>query len=93
VVIDLEPNSKPRRNEKTVWREEEEEIYICSEDGQTLYTLAEVGADIWRACDGEHTFAEITELLMAAYEVDEETLTGDMKAFFSEMKSNGLIFF
>jgi hypothetical protein len=93
IVTDLFSDLKPSRNAGVTWREEEEDVFICSEDGQTLFTITSVGADIWRICDGEHSLGEMAELLVAAYDVDRETVDRDIQDFLTDMKSRGLVFF
>ena len=83
----------PRRNEDLVARETGEEIYVCSADGQTMYTLTEVAADIWRACDGQQTIDDIAELLLMAYEIDRETLLADLQSCLEDLESKKLIIF
>ena len=92
-MTQLKRETIPRRNEEAEWREVEEEVYICSIDGETMFSITGVGADIWRVCDGEHTVAEIAELLLTAYEVDRDTLEKDLAEFLDDMKAKGLITF
>ncbi len=92
-MSELNPEAVPTRDGDTIWREVEEEIFICSADGETMFTLSDVAADIWRVCDGEHTVAEITELMLAAYEVDRETMTRDLAEYLADLEAKGLVFF
>jgi len=84
---------KPIRNEDVVWREDEEDIFICSADGELIFSISDVGADIWLACDGQLTISDITELLIAAYDIDQETLAKDLVEFLLEMKAKDLVSF
>lgn len=84
-------DSVPRRNAHVVWREVEDEIYVCSPDGETMHTLNSVAADIWRAIDGQNTVRDIAELLVAAYEVDPDTLWDDLNEYLDKLYENNLI--
>jgi hypothetical protein len=104
-VSELDRNRIPRRNEELVWRTGEEmagdepespgvgEVFICSPDGETLYTLSDVGADTWRACDGQHTVGEILDQLRAVYDVESEVLERDLAAFLADLEERDLLLF
>ncbi len=81
----------PRRTQGAAWREVDDEIYICSEDGEVLYTLSPVAADIWRACDGRNTVRDITELLLAAYDVESGRLSADLADCLADLEGKGLL--
>jgi monomeric isocitrate dehydrogenase len=84
--------AKPKWNQELVWREAEGEVFVCSADGQTLFTLDAVGADIWRACDGKHTIDQITSWLLESYEVDRITIEKDLRACLENLLDRELIF-
>ncbi|MHB8078486.1 MAG: PqqD family protein [Candidatus Krumholzibacteriia bacterium] len=81
----------PRRNEEAVWREVEDEIFVCSPDGETMHTLREVAADIWRACDGANSVADIHALLLEAYEVEPAVLRADLEACLGDLATRDLL--
>jgi hypothetical protein len=83
----------PQPNEEVVVKEVDDEIYICSADGETMYTITDVGADIWRACDGVNTVGDIAELLLAAYDVNGETVAEDLESYLSDLAEKKLIRF
>jgi hypothetical protein len=91
-VPELTSLAKPKWNQELVWRETEGEVFICSADGETLYTLDAVGADIWKACDGEHTFDQITSWLIESYDVDRGQLESDLRACLEDLLSRKMIF-
>lgn len=104
-MSELERDRIPRRNEELVWRSGEEmageeppdvpagEVFICSADGETLFTLSAVGADTWRACDGKRTVGEILDILLASYDVEPAELERDMAAFLADLGDRDLLFF
>jgi hypothetical protein len=83
----------PRQNQDVVVREEDDEIYVCAADGDTMYTITAVGADIWRAIDGTNTVEDIAELLLAAYDIDRETVEKDLRDYLGELVAKNLIHF
>jgi hypothetical protein len=60
-------------------------------DMESIYTLDEVGADIWALIDGERTAGEIQDLLLGEYEVDAEVLSIDLAEFIQQLLSIGAI--
>jgi hypothetical protein len=83
----------PKRNEALISHEVEDEVYICSTSGETMHILTDVAADVWRACDGVQTVADIEELLLAAYDVDRERLAVDLKEYLADLEAKKLIIF
>jgi hypothetical protein len=81
----------PKRRNEAVWREVDDEIFVCSPDGETMHTLRDVAADIWRACDGQNSVGDIVQLLVEAYEVDPETLRADLAACLTDLGSRDLL--
>ena len=81
----------PQRNADLTWRDENGDVFICSPDGENLYALTEVGADLWRACDGNRTLEEIESELLSIYDVRPETLHSDLDAFLEKMVKAELI--
>lgn len=86
-----EPQSIPQRNNEAVWREVDDEIFVCSPDGEIMHTLSEVAADIWRACDGENSVADINALLLEAYEVEPDRLRADLNACLDDLMTRKLL--
>ena len=84
-------DSIPKRNDEAVWREVDDELFICSPNGETMHTLRDVAADIWRACDGQNSVGDIVQLLVEAYEVDPETLRADLAACLADLSNRDLL--
>ncbi len=82
---------RPRRHEKAAWREVDDEIFVTAPDGETVFTLDQVAASIWRLCDGDTDVPGLVEKLMAEYEIDRETLTTDVDEFLIELAGQELI--
>ena len=81
----------PRRNEDVTWREEDGDIFIGTADGQSLFSLTSVGADLWRLSDGKSDLEHIEAQLIGKYDIDTVTLHSDVMEFLNELKSNALI--
>jgi hypothetical protein len=57
----------------------------------SVYTLDEVGADIWALIDGERTAGGILDQLLGEYDVDAEVLSNDLAEFIHQLLSIGAI--
>jgi hypothetical protein len=91
IMDPLRLTAVPRPAEQLVLRQEDDEIYICGPDGETMFTLAAVGADIWRACDGRNTVADILAMLVANYNVEKGTAEADLQLYLRDLESRNLI--
>lgn len=60
-------------------------------DLDSIYTLNEMGATIWRRLDGRTTIAEIVEAVCAEYEVTPEVAEKDTSEFLQSLEAAGLI--
>ncbi|HEX9023527.1 MAG TPA: GeoRSP system PqqD family peptide chaperone [Geobacteraceae bacterium] len=98
---------KIHRNPNVMWREEEEvlaeahEVLERGEDaggmgtavlfsGGTMLSVNILGAEIWKQCDGLGV-EEIVAGLLERFEVDEDTLGRDVRAFLDELAEKGFI--
>jgi len=66
-------------------------IRRAASDMQSVYTLDDVGADIWNLIDGERTVGDILVALLGEYEVDKDVLAGDLAEFIGQLASAGAI--
>ena len=87
----IDPDALPRRHPDVLFREVDEEVYLCAADGATMYTLTDVGADIWRVCDGSRSVRDIAEHLLEIYEIDRETLQRDLEEFLGVLHERNLV--
>ncbi|TDB61140.1 PqqD family peptide modification chaperone [Arundinibacter roseus] len=68
------------------------EVVILNHDKGVYYGLGEVGALVWSALENtSHSFEELCTLVMAEYEVDQETCEADMEALLAELMEEKLI--
>ncbi len=56
-----------------------------------LFSLNDVGRDIWVRLDGKRDVAKIIEELLEIYEGEKETITADVLAFLEELKKRNII--
>ena len=60
-------------------------------DFSAMITLNETGAFLWENLKNDTTEAELTEALMAEYDVDEKTATEDVAEFVNVLKDKKVI--
>ncbi len=58
---------------------------------ECIYTLNDVGALIWERLESPASFQKLASTLMTEFDVEEETLLEDLRAFLTEMEANGAI--
>ena len=56
-----------------------------------LFSLNEVGRDVWARIDGKKPVSEIVEELEKIYEVERENLTQDVLGFLEELEKRKLV--
>ena len=79
-------NQVYKRSNKVVARRiEDEYILVPIEEGvgdtDAIYTLNEVGAEIWERLDGKRSLKDIARDLLREYKVDKEELEKDIEGF------------
>lgn len=79
------------RNENCPVREVGDGLVILAATGTATHSLDEVGAFIWRQCDGRHRVAEVVEALVAEYDVEPARATGDVQAFLNDLFAADLV--
>jgi len=83
--------SVPTANPDVTVRDIGEETIILSQKGDMLHTLNAVGAFLWRSIDGRRSVRDILSALLREYAVGEATARDDVRAFFEELQSKGLV--
>lgn len=56
-----------------------------------MITMDEVGVTIWRGLEEEKNEEEILQMILEAYEVEEEVALADMKEFMKKLMDAGLV--
>lgn len=71
--------------------------YIIVPTGSTaldfngLITVNEVGMFLWNLLQSEVTMEDLIRKTMEEYEVDRETVKGDIEEFLEKLKANGIL--
>ena len=60
-------------------------------DMESIYTLDNVGADIWKLIDGERAVPDILDALLGEYDVEADVLSRDLNEFVEQLESVGAI--
>jgi hypothetical protein len=55
------------------------------------YPISESAAAVWRACDGHHTAAAITDRLAVVYDAPREQISRDVDALLRHLHDMGLL--
>jgi hypothetical protein len=66
-------------------------ISIYDPRSQRVAVLNGTASDIWRLADGEHTLADVVNLLARAYSVDAEAIRADVERTLGELRAAGLL--
>jgi len=85
-----------RQDDSFVSRRIEDEVILVPirqnvADLESIYTLNQVGAQIWEQIDGRRTTAEILPLMVGEFEVSEEEAQKDLTEFIQQLSSIGAI--
>ena len=85
-----------RHNESLVARDLAGEKVIIPVRGKvgdlgSIYTLNEVGGQVWNLIDGKRRVTDIVSSLLQEYDVDAATLAGDIRRLIEELEQEGLI--
>lgn len=78
-------------NENCPVREVGTGLVIMAPAGTATHSLDEVGAFIWRQCDGRRTLAQVVEALIAEYEVEPSQAAGDVQSFLEQLVEADLV--
>lgn len=87
----LEGNTRLRVAKRNVWSELGDEVVILDLASSSYLGLDEVGATIWGLLAEPCTVGELEEALIAAYEVDPERISEDLRTFLEQLIERGLV--
>lgn len=82
---------KPLKMEGVILTEVDDESILYDSAKGKIHILNEVGATIWKLCDGEHTVEDISAQIESEFNADGETVRKDVKEFLDKMQEIGLI--
>ena len=86
----IDASTKPRRAAHAHWRELDDHVVILDADSSVYSTLNPVGSLIWNESDGDKTIAELTDIVVEAFEVTEDVAMDDATQFVAAMLAEGL---
>jgi hypothetical protein len=73
------------------WREIDGETMIISPEDSVLHELNDTASFVWRQADGQHSTAQIAELLAAEYEVTLAKALEDAEMLLAELAHHKLL--
>ena len=80
-----------QKNPALAWREIEEETVIISPSDNVMHELNDTGSFLWRNIDGRRSAVDLAKLLVATYEVTEQTALEDTSALLAELLERKLV--
>jgi ornithine carbamoyltransferase len=77
---------------ETVFAQEVDgEMVLLDMESENYFGLDEVGTSIWQAMQENSDLNEVFKSLLAQYDVGEEVLEQDLKAFVEKLQESGLV--
>lgn len=77
--------------DSVAWQEFADEVVLIDVNAGEYHNLNDVAGRMWKALDETDDVAGAYELLLSTYEVDAETLRGDLASFIDELVKKGLL--
>jgi hypothetical protein len=72
-------------------RKIDDETMFLTESGDEIITLNEVGSFIWEQIDGQHSLADVLDILCDEFEVSRDEAAADLEAFVVQLQDHGLV--
>lgn len=88
---DVEARSRVRQISDCAYQCIEGEVLIVRPRDRQLHLLNETGAALWNWMETPRTVDELSRLLCAEFEVDEESARTDVLAFLETLRERGLV--
>ena len=92
--LDILRTSRPKRNPLMMCRASEEgtTLYLKKKGEEIpIYMMNPTGYMIWKACDGNRSFKEISQLIHKRYRVSKQEAQSDALLFLSHLKKTEAI--
>jgi len=86
-------SEKPRRRSDLLEKPLGDETLLYDADGGMIHVLNATAQAIWSLCDGEHTPAEITQVLASRFDLNDQPidLAGDVQETLTIFSRKGLL--
>lgn len=79
------------RSSEVRYRILEGQAVVVRQDVAQVFVLSEVGARVLELLDGKRKLADVRDLLLVEYEVDEAQLEQDLNQYIKRLKEAGII--
>ena len=79
------------RTEELDWLPIDQEVVVLDSRRDVYLATNQTGAHLWRALIEGATRSELVDMLMRAFDVDEETATSDVGAYLDALDEQGLL--
>ncbi len=89
----MELHGIPTPNQNFCKRQIDGETVLLAESGNQYISLNIVGSFIWEQIDGNHSLADILDILCEEFEVERERALADLDAFIKQLETEGLVTF
>jgi hypothetical protein len=83
--------SQPRRRERVLVEQIEDETVLLDLDSGLYFALNEVGARVWELCDGARSVDEIVDVIAGEYDADGATVRTDVVELLAELVDERLL--
>jgi len=80
-----------KKNPDIKWKEVDGEIVLLNFKTGGCFGLQAVGASFWEMVDGNRSLEDIVTALLDEYDVEETSLTQDIRELLAEMREKELI--
>ena len=67
------------------------EISLYDPSSERVLVLNTTASDVWRLADGTHTVEDIVGLLAQSYQVQAETIAGDVESAVDRLRDEGML--
>jgi len=85
------PTERPRRQDGVIAQESQGQTVLLRLEDGGYYAVDEVGAAIWKLCDGTRSVEEIVAGVHAEFEAPEPTIRADVVEFVQDLHREGLL--
>jgi hypothetical protein len=81
----------PKQTQNLPWRAIGDRCVVINPGRGEVHELDEIGSFLWRAADGTRSVEQIGEELGTSFDVDPAQAAGDIREFFGQLESLGLL--
>jgi hypothetical protein len=68
-----------------------DEAVVVRQEASEVIALNDVGASVLSLLDARRTVGAVVEALLAEYEIDRDSLRGDVESFLAELEQAGVV--